>query len=517
VQGPLIPEGIVPCAIFNNCVNPHYEIGYTCKNSGPDCDPLDGHDEIVGFRGVPLLDWGAHAVTVRTPRGVRAQNWPSDQIHPSLHLRTSNGSINVPERRAKLIQMKSPDPNGTWMHRPEDPDLCLVCGDLVTIVGNLLAAKQTAGDERPDSQPPTSSASTDPNANDSGWHNGETVVVDITATDVGRSGVKEIAHALDGAPAVAVAGDTAQTSVSAEGATAVTFYARDHNGNTETAKTLAVQIDRTPPRVTATATPEPNEHGWNNTDVVVSFIASDALSGVASSPDPIAVQRSGANQEVRGDAEDFAGNRASAAAFVNIDKNGPIGIITTPARGAVYFVNAPISADFTCADRLSGVLSCKGSTPDGAPLDTSGVGEKVLEVRSVDAAGNTSVSSRRFEVRYGFSGFLPPIKPSTVNRVNAGDVIPVRYSLTDAHGASISDPASFLKLSSGTIACDPSAADATAVDATADDGQVVQLDAGDGGGFQIDWQTRPAWAGSCRVLRLRLADGTRHEAIFQFR
>ena len=37
------------------------------------------------------------------------------------------------------------------------------------------------------------------------------------------------------------------------------------------------------------------------------------------------------------------------------------------------------------------------------------------------------------------------------------------------------------------------------------------------GQYSYIWKTEKAWAGTCRVLSLRLADGTEHPAAFQFK
>src|SRR5262249_25574310 len=49
----------------------------------------------------------------------------------------------------------------------------------------------------------------------------------------------------------------------------------------QTASTsVTLNIDTTPPTITAGASPAPNAQSWNNTDVTVTFTCSDALSGV---------------------------------------------------------------------------------------------------------------------------------------------------------------------------------------------------------------------------------------------
>ena len=51
---------------------------------------------------------------------------------------------------------------------------------------------------------------------------------------------------------------------SAEGATTLTFAAKDNVGNTETSKTLTIRIDKTAPVITDLGpTTSPNGAGWS--------------------------------------------------------------------------------------------------------------------------------------------------------------------------------------------------------------------------------------------------------------
>jgi hypothetical protein len=90
---------------------------------------------------------------------------------------------------------------------------------------------------------------------------------------------------------------------------------------------VMVRLDRTPPFITAAPSPAANTWGWNNTDVVVTFAAADALSGLASVSTPITVTQEGAGQVASGVAIDRAGNSATAAAAVNLDKTAPRAVL----------------------------------------------------------------------------------------------------------------------------------------------------------------------------------------------
>lgn len=100
-----------------------------------------------------------------------------------------------------------------------------------------------------DTTPPTTLASATPGANAFGWNN-TPVTVTLGATDnVGGSGIKEVHYSLSGAATDSqiLAGDHATVTISTEGTTVLNYFAVDYAGNAETARTLRVRIDRTPP------------------------------------------------------------------------------------------------------------------------------------------------------------------------------------------------------------------------------------------------------------------------------
>jgi pimeloyl-ACP methyl ester carboxylesterase len=83
-----------------------------------ECCTLDGHGEIVGFRG--LRDWQSF------PLALEAQDWP-----------TSVEGDDPCKRRRLLIEMPYADFDNQWRHRPVDPDLCLVSGSLINLYENM--------------------------------------------------------------------------------------------------------------------------------------------------------------------------------------------------------------------------------------------------------------------------------------------------------------------------------------------------------------------------------------------
>ncbi len=125
-----------------------------------------------------------------------------------------------------------------------------------------------------------------------------------------------------------------------------------------TTQTVTVRIDMTPPTLSAVPDPAPNANGWNNTDVTVTFVASDALSGVATVSPPTTLTAEGAGQVVAGTATDVAGNTASVSLSVNIDK--------TPPEALVHWDPASHGIVVEGVDALSGPSAPGMLTPDSS-------------------------------------------------------------------------------------------------------------------------------------------------------
>ena len=130
-----------------------------------------------------------------------------------------------------------------------------------------------------------STASPSPGPNSNGWNNTDvTVTLSSTDNEPGGTGVKQIQYGLTGAQpldAQTVVGTTASVTISAEGLTTLTYFGTDNAGNVEQAKTLTVQIDKTPPVISGMPAPGCALRPPNHKLVAVTTVAAaDALSGV---------------------------------------------------------------------------------------------------------------------------------------------------------------------------------------------------------------------------------------------
>lgn len=249
-----------------------------------------------------------------------------------------------------------------------------------------------------DTVAPATTPSLAPAPNANSWNNTAVAVRLSAADNPGGSGVKEISATLSGAQTGGgvTTGTATSITITQEGVTTLTFFARDNAGNTEAPKTLTIRIDKTAPAIVGSSRPLSNAHGWNNTDVTVHFDCSDVLSGVASCASDTVLSSEGANQSVTGTASDVAGNAASATAGpINIDKTPPVTTAgVNPPSNANGWNRTPVQVTLNASDAFSGIqltefnLDGAGLQPYAGPISVSADGVHHLDFHSTDQAGN---------------------------------------------------------------------------------------------------------------------------------
>ena len=221
-------------------------------------------------------------------------------------------------------------------------------------------------------------------------------------------------------------------TLSTEGAgQSVTATATDGVGFGVTKTLSQINIDKTPPTITADTSPSPNAYGWNNTNVTVDFHALDNLSGLNTlTPMQTTLSGEGANQYVTSTATDIAGNSDSKTFAVNIDKTPPqitiYSISPRPFYGDWY--NTNVTVNWSCSDALSGVQSCPGIFVVkglGANLNTG--------IIATDYAGNVT---RSLPQTFNIDPFPPVIHASLFPAANAygwnNSSVAVIFSCADA-------------------------------------------------------------------------------------
>ena len=251
------------------------------------------------------------------------------------------------------------------------------------------------------------SAALSPMPNGAGW-NGTPVTITFTSTDnePGGTGVKEIHFTLSGAQNSSSVASVSKTSVtiSAQGITVVTFFAIDNAGNQESPKALTVQIDLTPPSISA---PPNVTVGTGPGATSCSAVVSSVILGSATATDDSGIITINVTGVPAGNvfpvgttalvytATDPVNLMASATQLVTVNDTTPpvlatlanITVNATSPAGAVVNYTLPAATDNCPA------VSVASAPPSG---NTFGIGTTTVTITATDAAHNTT--SKTFTV-----------------------------------------------------------------------------------------------------------------------
>jgi hypothetical protein len=371
-------------------------------------------------------------------------------------------------------------------------------------------------DPSTDDAAPAASATLSQGANAAGWHNSDVTVRLDAADNDGGSGLREITYSVNGAFAYATS-PSVTIPVNVEGTTTITFYAADLAGNTGAAQQIIVKLDKTAPVVGTSRAPEANANGWNNTDVVAGYSATDALSGFGDGPEESGAYTfggEGAGQSFTFRVTDLAGNAASATvADVSIDKTAPVVHLRRPVEGAFYPLGQAALADYDCADNLSGLGSCAGTVAANSRFDTATVGAKTFNVAAADLAGNTAARAVVYTVGYSLNLLYDANK---VHR--AGSTVPVKLQLFDGAGANLSSAANVLRAVGVSLVTSDTSGPATdAGDSNPDSDFRFDPSLGGTGGYQFNLKTDGLATGTYRLSFTVGGDPHVYAAQFQIR
>ncbi|MDQ4044151.1 MAG: delta-60 repeat domain-containing protein, partial [Chloroflexota bacterium] len=264
--------------------------------------------------------------------------------------------------------------------------------------------------------------------------------------------------------------------------------------------------DVTPPVVIGVPVREPDGNGYYRSPVRIKWMTTDD-SGTASHPPDTLVATEGAVTYESAPSCDASGNCAIGRLTLHLDLTDP----TVTCAAASFTLNEPDAVVLaTVADEVSGPVSATLT----ARADTTRVGSNVAWVTGEDRAGRQTTVGCPYTVRYRFSGFYAPVdNPPAVNDVTAGQVVPVRWRLTDYVGRAVADPASFIQVTTVGGPCD----DGTSGIAVEGSRRSASLRTSGAGSWAFNWATPSAYAGHCRVMALELADGSVWTATFAFR
>jgi len=171
------------------------------------------------------------------------------------------------------------------------------------------------------------------------------------------------------------------------------YTVTDLAGNTTTVTLGGVNIDKTAPTLDAARTTLANGAGWNRSNVLSSYSASDALSGlVGAGSGGWTFTGEGANMSHAFTATDLAGNSTTVTVGgVNIDRMAPVlSLPSNIATGPDNRLGATVFFSDSGNDALSGLNALANSVASGTVF---GVGSTVVQVTATDKAGNTVTGS----------------------------------------------------------------------------------------------------------------------------
>jgi hypothetical protein len=222
------------------------------------------------------------------------------------------------------------------------------------------------------------------------------------------------------------------------GDTTVTCSAKDTAGNEANKGSFKVTVkDTTAPTISGMPS-DITQEATNKYGARVSYsspTATDSVEGDASvSCDPASGSTFGlGDTTVKCIATDKANNTATGSFNVKVqDTTKPAisglpssELITAKATGASGArVTYP---SIIATDKVDGSVdvSCDPASGSTFPMGTTGV-----SCSAKDKAGNEVTGKFNVKVSYDFKGFFNPVdKPDTVNKVNAGRAIPVKFTL----------------------------------------------------------------------------------------
>ncbi len=254
-----------------------------------------------------------------------------------------------------------------------------VTGTAVDNAGNTATDRATVSIDK---TAPTISAAPDRVANGNGWYNAD-VTVSFTCGDR-LSGV-------DVCPASQTLGEGANQSASGT--------ATDAAGNSASAGVTGINVDKTAPSLSGSATGPTNGSGWYSGDVTVAWSCSDSRSGITgdgSCPASSVVTGEGVDLSASASVSDKAGNTTNASVGgIKIDRTRPSTAASVSGTQLNGWYTGAVTVTLAGSDNLSGVATTYYRVDGGTAQVYAGsfshnlAGTHTIAFWSVDTAGNT--------------------------------------------------------------------------------------------------------------------------------
>jgi hypothetical protein len=466
--------GVASCLPASGSQFPIGETDVTC-NASDDA----GNNAVPLTFTVHVVDTTDPIITYVTRTAANSNGW-------------NNGDVTVTWSCTDIVEVVEEEVSETVSTEGENQSATGTCVDTS---GN--DASNTQIGINIDKTVPIASAAAAPAPNANGWNK-----TDVIVSFSGNDGLSGIDFCSDD---VVVSSEAAGQSASGT--------CTDKAGNvSDSATASGINVDKTAPTILGAASPAGNSHGWNNTDVTVSFTCSDTLSGVASCGSNQTLTGEGAGQSATGNALDKADNSASTTVSgINIDKTTPsVALVGGPANGgSYYFGSVPAEPTCSASDALSGVNgTCSVSGYSNA------VGTHTVTAMATDNADNTASASATYTVlAWTLNGFYAPVDRGIHNTVKAGVTVPLKFEVF-AGSTELSSITTILSFTQTRVQCDGTLPE-DAVEITSTGGTTLRYDA-TAGQFIQNWQT-PKQAGACFLVKMTTQDGSFLTALFKLK
>lgn len=321
----------------------------------------------------------------------------------------------------------------------------------------------------------------------------------------------------DNLSGIASATGCADHSVTSD-TTGATFTCKvtDNAGNVSE-RSVTIKRDATAPSASFRLGGTQGDDDWFISDVTVSWMPSDATSGVDDTLTVCADGRQTADTTgtvFSCTTTDQAGNSHTDSVTVKRDVAKPVITWTAgPVNGASYdFGDAIPAASCSATDATSGMNGVCTVTGGGA-----GVGTWTLTATAKDNAGNQTVLQRTYTVNaWVIDGFYRPIEmgAGVTNTVKAGSTVPLKFNVLKG-GSKMSSGIGAV-FTATKVQCNGDAI-ANAADEFATTGNTSLRWDSTAEQWIQNWATPKSGKGSCYRVDLKTADGSSTWALFSLK
>jgi hypothetical protein len=288
-----------------------------------------------------------------------------------------------------------------------------------------------------------------------------------------------------------------------------------HCNDPKCADALPNVSDDDPPNDAPVVNGTPGNDDWYRSAVTVAWNWIDSGSGIDPS-NCVQTSRSigeGSAIIITSTCQDLDGNATSDSMTFKVDTTAPTVTVTGITDGGQYVYGSAPAAGCSTADDTSGVAVDASVIVTTSGSNGAGPFTAICSGAADNAGNQASSVSVSYIVVYAFNGFFSPIdNPPVLNSIKGGQGIPVKFGLGSNLGLNV--------LAVGypnaqQITCNTSAPLDVVEETVTAGSSSLSYDASTGRYVYV-WKTNKAWAGTCRKLVVRLADGTDHTAIYRF-